>query len=67
MVQLVKALAALAEDRGWLPALTQCSSQLPVTPVPGDLVPSSGLLGIRIHMHILTHSHKNKTSVSLQF
>lgn len=40
MTQKLKALAAFADDQGSIPN-THTSSQKPVTPVLGDLMPSS--------------------------
>lgn len=45
MVQWFRALATLTEDLGWFLALLSGNSQLCVTSVSGDLVPSSGLCG----------------------
>jgi hypothetical protein len=39
MAQQLKALAVLPEDTGSIPS-NHVSSQLPVTPVPGDTTPS---------------------------
>lgn len=46
--QQLRALAAAAEDFGSIPEPMLGSTQPPVTPAPGNLIPSSGLLG-QIH------------------
>lgn len=43
--QQVRPLAAFAEDLGLIPTPMLYSLQLPVTPDPGELMPSSGLRG----------------------
>ena len=57
MAQQLRALAALPED--WL--LTQKLTAICIAPVPGDLVPSSDLLGHQAHMWY-TAIHSSKTS-----
>lgn len=39
MTEQLRALAAPAEDKSLVPALTLSSSQFPAAPVPGDAVP----------------------------
>ena len=56
MAQWLKALAALAEDQGSMLSI-HISSQPPLTPVPGGLTPSSGLLGtVCCYAHICIHT-----------
>lgn len=53
----------LSKDLGFDSASTSGNSQLPATPVPGDLTPSSGLQG-HLHTHGRredVHIHINKT------
>lgn len=40
-----KAAAALPENLGWVPNTLYSDSQPPITPVTGDLIPSSGFHG----------------------
>ena len=56
---VIRALAALSEDLGSV-LHPHGSSQLPATPVPGDLMLSSGFLGYQAHMEC-THKHASKT------
>ena len=51
--QQLRALAALSEDLSSGPGFRSGSSQLPITPAPGDLMPSSGF-----HGHSNTQTHK---------
>lgn len=51
--QRLRALAALAEDLSSVPGFLSGSSQLTVSPAPGDPMPSSGF-----HGHSNTHIHK---------
>lgn len=37
-----KAAAALPENLGWVPSTLSSDPQPPITPVTGDLIPSSG-------------------------
>lgn len=47
MANCLRALSALPEDQGSHPITHATSHRL--TPVPGDLTPSSGLLGYQVH------------------
>lgn len=46
-----------------LPAPMLCDSRLPVTSVPGDLTPDSGLPGHCIHAHACTHTHAHANAL----
>jgi hypothetical protein len=44
MIQRLRVMAALSEDKGSVPSIQVVNGSQPfVTPVPGDLIPSSGL------------------------
>ena len=66
MAPQLRALAAFPEDPDLIPSTHNCDSQPSVTPVPGDLTPSSGILVYCMHMmhrHTCrqnTHIHKIK-------
>jgi hypothetical protein len=63
MPQLLRVLAALPEDtNSWHP---HGISQPSVTPVPGDLMPTSGLHGQQAHMCLLS-IHKGKIPVYIK-
>ena len=47
MAEQLRALAAPAEDKSLVPALTMGNSQSPAAPVPRDAMPSPGL-----HKHL---------------
>lgn len=51
MTEQLRALAASAEDKSLVSALTLSSSQSSAAPVPGDAVPSPGL-----HKHLYEYS-----------
>lgn len=56
--QQLRAGAALSEDPGWFPAPTLGNSQLSVTLIPGDLLPSYDPWGHLMHNScswVLTH------------
>lgn len=58
VAQQVRAFSALAEDLGLIPTTHIRQHKLPVTLVPRDPMPSSGLQGHSKHMvHILTHRY----------
>jgi hypothetical protein len=46
---------AVAENLGSAPSTHMVAHNHPMTPVPGDLMPSSGLHGW--HLHIVVHIH----------
>ena len=58
MAQRLRALAALAEDRAWVP-ITYTEEFIPfVIPALGDPLPSSGLRGHYMHMvHAGDHTY----------
>lgn len=58
MVLCFRALAVLARGPIQFPAPILGSSQPPGAPVPGDIIPSSGLHGHHYTRH--THKHKQK-------
>ena len=62
------ALVALVE-RAWVQFLAATSgSQLPITPVPEDRMPSSALLGYYIHeMHRCTYRQKYSRKIKVDF
>ena len=60
MTQRLRVLAALAEDLGMIPSIHK-GSQLSMTPVLEDTMPSSGLY--RNCMHRCTYTHTGKTLI----
>ena len=60
MAQWLRALAVFAEELVQFPAPLSGHSQPPLTPVSGDLTPSSTLHRYLLMCGIYTHTHKNK-------
>lgn len=60
MARRLRTLDALERTRVHFPAPISGGSQLPVTPVSGDLAPSSGLWGY-LYAYAQTHIISNKT------
>lgn len=64
MIQHLRVLAPLQEDLGQIPDSLHEASQLPITPAPEGLTPSSGLQGKHvIHRHN-TYTFKMKINES---
>lgn len=64
MIQHLRVLAPLQEDLGQIPDNLHEASQLPITPAPERLTPSSGLQGKHvIHRHY-TYTYKIKINES---
>jgi hypothetical protein len=61
MALWVRALTAFPKTQVWFPILTSDSSQLPVTPAPGDPTPVPGLHGNQHTHNTHRHIHKNKS------
>lgn len=61
MTQWLRGLAAVTEDWSSVPLPTADSSQPPVNPAQGGLIPSSSLYQLpNTHTHRDTHIHTNK-------
>ena len=67
-VQLLRAYTALAKDPSSVPSTHVSQLQLPVTPAPGDLTPSSGLqehhTNLYNHTHTHTHTHNHMHTIT---